>query len=434
MKPALHRAALFVAGLMACGLADAAGVLTLETVLAAAEAPHPQLDLAQAQAAAAEAEAELADSLDDFQLSLEGSLRSGRNAYYHDRFHPDHQIRLTARKRLLDAGRTSLRAAAAGEEAAARGLYLRDAAAQRRVSLMARYFDVLLADMQYNADTEFMAVSYVSWDNGRDRHALGQLPQTDLQELDARYRADLARRNDTRRLLRDKRMQLAIALNRDTPVQEDLADPRLADNDRPLPELPALLAHAETHNPRLAAQHNLLAAAQSRRDAARADYRPSLELEAEAAGWSRNASTRDELRAGLNFIVPLWQGGRQDASTARETARIAELRAQTEQMRQQLREDLRALVEEIDYLRGSARQEAQIHAQWREQALDKARAEYEMELKTNLGTSMAETQAAQIRLRRVEYRLALALARLEALLGGPLSTVATTPPTPAAAP
>ena len=42
-----------------------------------------------------------------------------------------------------------------------------------------------------------------------------------------------------------------------------------------------------------------------------------------------------------------------------------------------------------------------------------------MELKTNLGGSMAETQYAQLKRRAVEYRLALAWARLEALMGGP---------------
>jgi hypothetical protein len=52
-------------------------------------------------------------------------------------------------------------------------------------------------------------------------------------------------------------------------------------------------------------------------------------------------------------------------------------------------------------------------------ALERARAEYELELKTNLGNSMAETQVARLRKRAVEYRLALAWARLEALLGGP---------------
>ena len=46
-----------------------------------------------------------------------------------------------------------------------------------------------------------------------------------------------------------------------------------------------------------------------------------------------------------------------------------------------------------------------------------------MELKTNLGTSMAETQTARLRQRAVEYRLALAWGRLDALLGGALNAV-----------
>jgi hypothetical protein len=61
--------------------------------------------------------------------------------------------------------------------------------------------------------------------------------------------------------------------------------------------------------------------------------------------------------------------------------------------------------------------------EYRDWALERARAEYELELKTNLGNSMAETQAAQLRRRQVEYRLALALARLEALSGGSLPPV-----------
>jgi hypothetical protein len=36
---------------------------------------------------------------------------------------------------------------------------------------------------------------------------------------------------------------------------------------------------------------------------------------------------------------------------------------------------------------------------------------------------MAQTQTAQLRKRAVEYRLALALARLESLLGTPLETL-----------
>lgn len=414
-----------VAVLLCVGPAQAADSekLTLESVLALADAPHPDLGVAQAQEAVSQAEIQLAESLDDFQVSLEGVLRTGHNGFYNDRFHPDHQARLTARKRLFDGGRTQTRQAAARDEAEAHALQVMDTRSQRRLALMARYFDVLLADMQYNADTEFMAVAYVSWDNAKDRQALGQMAQWELAEMESRYMDTRVKRNDTRRKLREKRMQLGMAMNREGIVLEDLVDPRLADNDRKLPDFETLLAHTLAHNPRLQAQDQLLAAARKRREAVRADYRPSLEFEAEAAAWSRDSSTRDDVRAGINFVLPLWQGGRQDASLAREQALITEIQARHEKLRMSLRESLLSVWEEIQFLQDSERQGAVTAAKYRDLALEKARAEYELELKTNLGTSMAETQAAQIRRRAAEYRLALAWMRLEALLGSALTDV-----------
>lgn len=419
---------LWSASLVCClGTAQAGDAprLTLESVLALADAPHPDLDLVKARETGARAEARLADSLDDFRVTLEGALRAGRNEFYHDRFHPDHQGRLLARKSLYDGGLVASSVNAAAAEADARALQVMDARAQRRLTLMARYFDVLLADMQYNADTEFLAVAYVDWDNNKDRQALGQIPQWKLMELEARYQEARTKRNDTRRKLREKRMQLALAMNRTTPVLEDLVDPPLKDNDRTLPPLDVLVSHALAHNPAIQAQAKLLAAAQNRREAVRAGYRPTLEFEAEAATWSRNSSTRDDVRAGLNFVLPLWQGDRIDAALAREQARITEIQLQHEKLSTELRESLLSVWEEIQYLLDSERQSAKTNSLYRDMALEKARAEYEMELKTNLGTSMAETQLAQLRRRAVEYRLALAWARLEALLGTPLAEVKT---------
>lgn len=412
--------AAFASGALA---AEPASPLTLEAVLAEASAPHPDLDLARARQAAAQAEQQLGESLNDFRVSLEGTLRTGRNSVYNDRFHPDHQARLNARKTLFDGGRQDSGLAAAREESAARGLQLLDTREQRRLTLMARYFDALLADMQYAAETEFTAVAYVSWDNARDRRELGQMAQWELAELESRYLDSRARRSDTVRKLRDKRLQLGLALNRETPVTEDLADPKLADNDRPLPELAPLLDTMLAHNPRLQAQKQLLAAAGNRVEGVRADHRPSLEFEAEAAAWSRAASTRDDVRAGVNFVWPLWQGGRVDARMAREQAGFQERQAQYDKLRQELRQALADTWEEIHVLRDGERRGGEANAVYRDLALEKARAEYEMELKTNLGSSMAETQTARLRKRAVEYRLALALARLQALLGTPLETV-----------
>jgi outer membrane protein TolC len=408
----------FALALFAGAAVGADKPLTLEFVLAAADAPHPDLDLARAQQESAQAEALLADSLNDFRLTLEASLRTGRNEFYNDRFHPDHQAKLNARKTLWDFGRQQSSRAAANQESEARGLQLLDTRAQRRLALMARYFDVLLADMRDAADTEFLAVAYVSWDNAKDRQALGQMAPWELAELENRYMDARTRRNDVRRTLREKRMLLGAALNRPGIVLEDLVDPSLPDNDRKLPEFAPLLERVLAQNPRLKAQKQLLAAAASRLDAVRADYRPNLEFEAEAAAWTRESSTRDDVRAGLNFVWPIWQGGRTDARIGKEQARFHELQAQHDKLVMELRQAVLEALEEIRFLMESERRSVEVNATYRDMALEKARAEYELELKTNLGNNMAETQVARLRKRAAEYRLALAWARLEALLGG----------------
>jgi outer membrane protein TolC len=402
------------------GAASATGQpLTLEAVLATADAPHPDLDLARARQDVALADVRAAESLNDFRVTLEASLRSGRNEIYDDHYQPDHFARVVLRKTLWDDGRQQVGRRAVGQESEALGLRLLDIRAQRRLSLMARFFDVLLADMRDAADTEFLAVAYVAWDNAKDRQALGQMAGWELSELENRYLDARTLRNDGRRKLREKRMLLAAAMNRAGMVQEDLVDPRLPGNDRPLPEFETLLAGVLERNPGLLAQRQLLAAATSRLDVARADYRPSLEFEAEAATWDRPSTTRDDLRAGFNLVWPIWQGGRADARIGKEQARFHELQAQHDKLVADLRQAVLEAREEIQHLRESERRRVEVNAAYRDIALEKARAEYELELKANLGNSMAETQVARLRQRAIEYRLALAWARLEALLGDP---------------
>ena len=409
---------ILVLGLLAGPTWAAGSPLTLDAVLAEADAPHPDLDLARARQQGAQADALLADSLNDFRVTLDASLRSGRNALYDERYKTDHFIRLNARKTLWDSGRQPPARQAAGEESQARDLQLVDARSQRRMALMARYFDVLLAERRELAENEFMAVAFVGWDNARERQALGQVAPWEVADQENRFQDARNRRNDLRRQVREKRMRLAAALNRPGIVLDDLADPRLADNDRPLPEFEPLLAQMLARHPQLLAQRKLLAAAGNRLGALRADTSPSVEFEAEAAAWSRDSVNRDDLRAGLNFIWPLWQGGRADARIGREQARFHELQAEHDRLRLDLGQALLETREEIQFLRDSERRGVAMNMSFRDLALDRARAEYELELKTHLGTSMAETQTAQLRARAVEYRLALAWARLEALVGG----------------
>jgi outer membrane protein TolC len=407
--------------LLACALpaSVAAMQLTLDEALASANAPHPELRIAESELALARADRELASSRQDFSLFLDGSLRSGRRRDS-GTWEPDNLARIVARKPLLDFGRTRHAVEAADREISARQAEVMSVEHLRRIDIMARYFDVLLADMQYAADNELMAVAYVAWDNAKDRFAVGQLSRPQLLRLEADYQDVRERRNASQQRMRSARQRLAHAMNRPGSLPDELAEPALKDNERMVPDYASLLPWVMARNPGVVALQAQVGAAEARLAAVRSERNPFLEAELVGGGYSRETETRDPLSAGLVFNIPLYQGARLDARVARERARKERAAAELEKLRLELADAVLATLQEIEWLRGSGRPAAMTQSEYRDWALERARAEYELEMTTNLGDSMAETQLAKLRGKRVEYSLALALARLQAMCGGAL--------------
>ncbi len=396
--------------------------LTLEEALASVDAAHPMMQAAQANLDLALADEKIAGSGNDATLTAEGVLRQGRPTMNgDDDWLDDNVSRLVLRKTLLDFGRQSGQVDAARQEANARQLALMDTRDARRIEIMARFFDVMLADARYGADNEFMAVFYVNWDDSRKRYDLGELSASQLAELEARYQDQREKRNRSLMAQRATRQKLANSLNQPGRLPSELAPPQLEQNDLPLPPFENMLPMALESNRKLLALKAQLNAVASRSDSIRASRAPTVDVEVIAGDYSRYTNTRDRLSGGLVLDWPIYQGERVDGRLARQVAERARLEAQAEQYRRELAESLLETLQEIEWLRDSARPAAKVQIEYRDKVLDRARAEYEMEMRTTLGLTMAETQAAAIRANEVEYRLALALARLEVLVGRPLA-------------
>jgi len=399
------------------------GALTLEEALKAADASHPDIELVEAERALALADKDLAAGRRDASVSLEARLQRVKPSLPppDTDYMTDNSLRVIARKNLFDFGRTANAASAAQAVVDARDLHLLDARDQRRLDIMARFFDVLLADLRYAADNEHLAVAYVTFDNTRDRVDQKLVSQVDLLELEARSQEWLVKRNESERRQRLTRALLADAMNRPGQLPSELKDPPLPGNNRELPDYEALLTAMLENNPRLRAQQQLLLASQQRLESLRADRNPRIDAELEAADYGqRRLSGRDDVRAGLVLTWPLYQGGRISAEMTREQAQFQKLQAETERLKRDLSHSLLSTWLEADQLRRTARRAAKVEADYRDLALERARGQYEMEFRTNLGDSMARTMEATLNQRSVEYRLALALAKLEALLGRPL--------------
>ncbi len=401
-------------------LAQSSSILTLEQALKSIDAPHPDLQIAQAERDLALADQASVGARRDFSVSLEGRLQRVKPASSDSDFISDNSLRLAARKNLFDFGRTDNAVGAARAVVAARDLDWMDVRAQRRLDVMQRYFDVLLADLQYTADNEYMSVAYVTLDNARDRFQQKLISQVDLIEVEARYQEWLVKRNQSQQRQRLTRALLADAMNQPGQLTSDLEDPKLRDNDRVLPAYEDLQALME-HNPRLLASQQLLEASRQRLDAVRAETHPTIDAELDATDYATRALPgRDAVRAGVVMSWPLYQGARVSSLLAKEQAQFYKLQAEAERRKRDLSQAVLATWMEAEQLQKTARHAAKIQADYRDLALERARGQYEVELKTNLGDSMAATVGAKLQQRAVEYQLALALAKLEALLGQPL--------------
>ncbi|WP_275100238.1 TolC family protein [Sedimenticola hydrogenitrophicus] len=389
--------------------------LTLEYALSLADESHPALTLQQARVDERRAMRDLTEAEGGWNVGLTGSLRA---------VHPSHRavegtnndssLRLKMRKRLYDFGHSE-----AAQQASAAALegsewsYL-EARQQRRLSIMRDYFDVLLADLQYIRDNEAMTMGYLHWDKARQRQEQGQLSDIEVLELESLFQQRRTEWQRSRNQQRASRLKLAISLNRPEQLSGTLAAPPLA-LERGLPEVAPLTEEALNNNPRLRTLRRQVEAAQAEVRAARSYYGPTIHGEVEAAAYNRVTSTRDPLAAALVIEVPLFSSG-YDAALAKQIARLQQQQALLASGELELRQAVLDLWLEIQVLRDKQKEMAALGA-YRDLYIDRSRALYELEVKSDLGDAQAQISDYQLQQAMADYELAMAWANLDALRG-----------------
>jgi len=393
--------------------------LTLSYALSLIDGNHP--DLVRARAGVNYAEAAQLDA--EARTGVRSSIRAHAlwvepNRGATDQTNEDLAIAFILSKPLYDFGRS--RSWSMAEEANTRGQEIRYLIAMNRLRLeiASRYFDVLLADLQYTRDNEDMAVAYIALDKLRDRRQLGTASDIEVLEQESRYQEIRHRRHASESRQRISRARLANAINRPGQLSAALALPALPMLQRELPDVEALQDRASQNNPVLRALREELQAAHGRVAAARQGDNPVLTGELGAAASSRELASRDELRVGVTLEVPLSRGGRTRAEVARYQALSSQVAADLASAEIDIRQEVLETWMRLHDL-GIQRDEARSRSEYRELYLDRSRALYDMEVRTDLGDSMVRLTDAQLQAARVDFALALAWTRLGILLDEP---------------
>ncbi len=390
--------------------------LTLEQALTLADRSHPDRELADAALQMAQAELAGVEADDDLQVDFTVALSAvdpSPNAV--DQSSNDSWARLRLSKLLHDFGRTERAQAAADARKQGQLWHLLDVRQKRYLEVMARFFDVLLADLEYARDNEAMATAFVSLDRARGRSELGQLSDIELLELENRYQQARRRMTGSQNKQRITRSLLAIGLNRPDDLPGELDYPA-EDAVYQQEEIEVLVQRILAGNPGLWALRAEVESAEQRLWAADAEGNPLLRGELAAATYNRQLGGRNPLSAGLVLEVPLFDGSRVDAKKALRRARLREQRARLAahelDLRQQLLEDWL----ELQRLR-IRREELAVTADFRDLYLERSRSLYDLEVASDLGDSMVRIADLHLQQAENDFQIRLLSARLDALAG-----------------
>jgi len=391
--------------------------LTLEHALSLSTNDHPDNLIAQTRLQGAEARKNSVTGNNGFQTKLSGRLRWVEpQSKLLDPERDDHFIALSATKRLYDFGQSSASIAAAEALVSTQQWRLLEQQKQHRINIMEAFFNVILADLAYARDNELMAIAFVRFDRAQDRNKLGQIPDVDMLEAENTYHVARSIRyaSDVKR--RSARSLLANILNFPGELPANLVRPELVVLSKPLPDIDKITKQVLVDNPGLQALRQQVESAQQRVVSARARNKPTIDLELQAAEYSRNFRSSDKYRGGFIFEMPLTSSGAIDADIAEQRSLLVESRAALRKAEMDVRQEILELWQQL-YVVKAQRDEAAVFSEFRDAALDKDRGLYELDVAADLGDSLALYSAANYQRAKADFDYALTWARLDAILG-----------------
>ena len=274
---------------------------------------------------------------------------------------------------------------------------------------------MLNADNRFLAENEALAIGFIRYDNAQQDFELGLVAEIDVLRLQTEYEKIRQARYRAEQQQRLSRARLAATMGYPDALPSDLVVPAV-DLQRDIPEdVDALVTRALQHSldARASAAHTR--AAQAAIGIAEAEDNGSIGLELEVSRYSRETSTRDDWRAGIYFDIPLYSSAA-PARVDRAAAGYREALARQSTASTHLRLEILELWQELQHLRLSI-EGLEIEREYRDRYLDRSRAEYELEFKSDLGDSMIEFSRTNAERLRAIYAFELAWRRLARLVG-----------------
>jgi len=331
----------------------------------------------------------------------------------------DHRANLFLLKPIYDFGRTGNAESASKANEVVSKLQLRKTRQQHRINIMRAYFNVVLADLNFNFDNEAMAIAFINFDRKQDRQSVGQASDIDVMEAESSYLQVRRTRYESETRQRSSRAELSILLNRPNDLPSKVLMPKLNYHKRAIPELEELYAQALEKNLDLQILREQINSLRFELQSIQADRKPVLSIEAEAGIYEREIGSNDRWRAGLLLDIPLYQAGKISKLSALKRLEIQKLESLLYEKELQVKQQILDHWLALDYLLAE-KQSTDKTYEYRELYLDRARADYELEFKSDLGDAMVKLTEASLNSAQTSFELTIHWEELALLTQTPI--------------
>lgn len=389
--------------------------LSLSKALSYADTDHPDLLLADAELAYAVSRKLEVETSNDIDVYFEVAPYTSKPTT-NDHFLNDSYIRFSVTKTLYDFGYSDSLEVSGDEAVLSQEFIASDTRNRNHLKIMRLYFNVLLADLHFSAIDEEMTSLYVKYDKLRDRKSLDMVSDVAVAEAESIYREAADRRKLAELEQQEGRQRLAIALNRPDDIPGELIRPDLPELNQPIPEAESLLDDAINNNLMLTALEHAVLADKAALKATQQQFGPTLAAGLEMNEYERRLPGRSNASVGVTLRIPITNGGRSLAETARATAQLSISQAKYDQAKYSLRQKLFNLIRRLQLLKYK-RTTDELRLNSTALTLDKSRARYELEIQTTLGNTMAKYTLAEWLSAKNDFDMATTWAQIEILSG-----------------
>jgi outer membrane protein TolC len=387
-----------------------AAALKFSALTPAQQAQMANESLAQAQLSGIEAS-------DDATIDFRARARWIDPSYKStDPSHNDSSASITVRKELYDFGQSETELASSQQSAEAQAFETQRQKQLAQLAVMRAFYDVVLSDLAFARDNEWMAIAYIQADRAKQRNEMGQVNDVDMLALEAISQEVRRRRFESESRQRLTRAQLAIAMGRPGDLVSTVARPSVELPKEDPEDFDAYWNDVLKNNLQLKRLRQQRDAAKLAVKAAKQSDGPRVVGELDSLVMNRTTASTHPFAAGLLFEVPLSRGGRTEAAVASAEAKVTSAEAALRLKEYELREQALKLWLARSDLRAQL-QEQKAKETYRDVYLDRSRALYELELKADLGDAMTKTSEVRLDIARVLFDWAMNEAKIKAMVG-----------------